>query len=233
MNQYDPIDYDDQWPEWVLNYEQKEGEYFLDEPNRYVQDISDLQFGRKDYDKYESTDPACPWSKFKRPLNWRQMVNDPYAGKRIADDIDYITITKEARAEGRGYLAFRPIYDVNQLETLLIHHPEVIRIVRDVVMSGYRSLSFKPLRILLSDVFRSQFRPLFYETYGHQTETVIIEGRDAVIPSCDVRWKQACKQFDLANDLIARWLCRHYTINQEEWTPRIAEHADLRQYYKH
>lgn len=219
-------------PEWKWDYiaDRKPDEYVLPEPNQFVWCMADLMFGRRDYD-VESTDH---WKDYQRPANWRTVVGERYAGRRIGDDIDYITITPEARQQGLGYLAVSQVYDVGKLEEMLLQHPLIIQHVTALAEQRFRGSAMKPLKLELSNIFRTQFRVLFYEEHGHCTETrPAFEGSPMVIPSADARWKQACKQFDLATELICQFLCRHYTIYRDEWIPLMVEHVDLSQYFKH
>jgi len=200
-------------------------EYVLPEPNEFVWALRDLTFGKREYKDSE-----------RKTKNWRELVQDKYADMPIASDIDRIGT----------FLPFDEIFDAYKIEEMLVRHPTVIKQVHNLYHCNFKSLEFRPLKISIGEIFRAHYKPVFMEQwqasdrggkYSADNPPDACRIRD--IPYSEFRldperqWKQACKQFDLANNLIAHFLCRHYTLYREQWRPLLAEHADYSQYYKH
>lgn len=221
-------------PEWKLKYilERIEGELVLDPPNEFVWSIRDLTFGMREYSEESETHKGVLlWSKYQRPRNWRELVGDKYADMPIASDIDH----------AGSFLPFGEIYDPYNLEDVLIRHPTIVRQVNELSRVGFRRNELRPLKITVSNVFRTAYRQLFLQAYeeARAREAELIQHRPDSVPvptwfdaGPEPQWKQACKQFDLAVELISLFLCRHFTLYRNHWTPLLAEHADMSRYHK-
>ena len=228
-------------PEWKLKYitERVDGEFVLPEPNEFVWSIRDLRFGKREYEEERHVQGGkVLWDNFRRPNNWRELVGDKYADMPIASDID-----------GLGsFLPFGEIYDPYALEEMLIHHPTIVKEVNNLSLVGFKQNELRPVKIAANSVFRAHYKYVFQKSYDEakariaevheQRRQYCPHGEPLPVPywfdeGPDRQWKQACKQFDAANELICLFICRHFTLYRNHWTPLLVEHADLSQYYKH
>lgn len=197
------------------------GHYMMPPPNDFVFNLEDLRFGKRDYEVCDI--PEYGWTRFKKPMNWRAIVGDPWAMFRICENFE------GAISGGKNCY----VYDPFLLEEMLCKHPDVVRAVKKMDEAKFRSFALKPLMVAASTLFRSDYR-IAYEARMKQPEnwSEYAYGAYSDAP-WDARWKQACKQFDKAIDLICMFITRHYTLYPEKWSASLATHVNLSAYYKY
>lgn len=194
--------------------------YMLPPPNEYVFDLADLQFGRRDY--YVRDLPEYGWTSYRRPEGWREVVGDRWAMYVIHEDFTSSIGMPTAS-----------VYDPWLLQDMLIKHPEVVRAVKSIADTGFKRVAFKTLNQLVSRFFRSAYRMAYQERMGQPDKWSSYARGAYSTADWDVRWKQACAQFDQSISIIAEFIVRHYTVYPDEWVVALASHVDLSQYHRY
>jgi hypothetical protein len=221
--------------------------YDLPSPNDGAYDIYGLVFGRESYEEIVHH-PPNEKNNFRNAKYWEQAEGmthihlrhdwrihltppDPWALCYIWQDADkrFLKNKKEV------YLRLQ-VFAPDLLELMLVQHPKVIELVHEIAKKNYASHSFKPLTSFLLRFFRSDYRRAYEEDdkqrYAEHPFHKEYEERVYIPFTFEDKFQQAVKQFDKAAELVAKLLARHYGLFPEVWTPLLARHADLSEYWQ-
>ena len=113
-----------------------------------------------------------------------------------------------------------------------VNLPCVVKEVNALSQVNFRRNELRALKMAIHAVFRTQYKQIFWKAWQESDKGGMNTNPEWLV-NVDLQWKQACKQFDDTNELISLFLCRHFTLYREHWTPLLAEYADLSMYHKH